>query len=310
MTIHVSSGGGGGGGGGSSKPRVCKDPKATNYESYGLHRQSLCEYSDITTEEDDTDTTEEPVVSSLDTKQCPHFTKYYKKGQRGGEIYKIQTFLKDQGLYNSTIDGIYGPITDRAIKAFQAKYPEEILKPWGLTKPTGWWFKTTRSKANELAGCGKENVIINYEIYDITATNKLEVNNRQLLMEQLKAQIKALQDEIKRRLALLNSQKQISLDTKQCPHFTKYYKKGQRGGEIYKIQTFLKDQGLYNSTIDGIYGPITDRAIKAFQAKYPEEILKPWGLTKPTGWWFKTTRAKANELAGCEKDSYTLDYRY
>ncbi len=89
--------------------------------------------------------------------QCPHFTTYFRKGDENqGELRKIQIFLKEQGFFNHPyITGFYGPITDKAIRDFQAAYADEILKPWGITEPTGFWFKTTRAKENELAGCAK-----------------------------------------------------------------------------------------------------------------------------------------------------------
>ena len=37
------------------------------------------------------------------------------------EIYDAQTILKDLGLYTSSVDGINGPGTNRAIKSFQSK---------------------------------------------------------------------------------------------------------------------------------------------------------------------------------------------
>ncbi len=100
------------------------------------------------------------IKTSLDPKQCPHFTKYYKQGESGGEIPKIQTFLKDQGLYYGAIDGYYSEELDRAVRAFQAKYADEILKPWNLSAPTGYWYKTTRKKANYLAGCAEGAVVL------------------------------------------------------------------------------------------------------------------------------------------------------
>ncbi len=106
------------------------------------------------------DTVTTTIRTSLDPKQCPHFTKYYKLGSSGGEVPKIQIFLKDQGLYRGPMNGIYNTQVDSAIRAFQARYADEILRPWKLTAPTGYWYKTTRKKANELAGCAEGAVVL------------------------------------------------------------------------------------------------------------------------------------------------------
>ena len=42
-----------------------------------------------------------------------------KIGSRGEEVRKIQTALRDRGYFNSSIDGIYGTITQKAVKRFQ-----------------------------------------------------------------------------------------------------------------------------------------------------------------------------------------------
>ena len=160
--------------------KVCKDLKALNYESRGMHQQSLCVYEvkqvlkqvekpvekpaktqDNQTKESEEKTTTPPKQtkteleekSNSSTKQYLCFTKYYEFGDEGGEIEKIQIFLKEQGFYDYYITGFFGKFTKQAIKDFQAKYPEEILKPWNLSEPNGRWYKTTKAKANELVGC-------------------------------------------------------------------------------------------------------------------------------------------------------------
>ena len=44
-----------------------------------------------------------------------------KKQNYSQDIYDAQTILKDLGLYTSTVDGINGPGTKRALKSFQNK---------------------------------------------------------------------------------------------------------------------------------------------------------------------------------------------
>ncbi|MEJ0001769.1 MAG: isopeptide-forming domain-containing fimbrial protein [bacterium] len=56
--------------------------------------------------------------------------------------------------------------------------------------------------------------------------------------------------------------------------------------------------GLMNSglVVDGVYGPKTEAAVKAFQLQYRADILDPWHITNPTGIFYKTTLAKAKNL--------------
>jgi hypothetical protein len=39
-----------------------------------------------------------------------------------------------------------------------------VLEPWGLSSPTGYWYKTTRKHANWLQGCYEE-VNVNGKIF-------------------------------------------------------------------------------------------------------------------------------------------------
>ncbi len=111
-------------------------------------------------DEETINTKPDVIKTSLDPKECPHFTKYLKVGDIDDEVRKIQIFLKDQGLYYGPINGVFGSDLKRAIEAFQARYADEILKPWGIDKPTGYWYKTTRKKANYLAGCAEGAVVL------------------------------------------------------------------------------------------------------------------------------------------------------
>ncbi|MFH2232009.1 MAG: DUF2341 domain-containing protein [Patescibacteria group bacterium] len=86
-----------------------------------------------------------------------------------------------------------------------------------------------------------------------------------------------------------------------CPYFTKYLNYGDKDREVFKVQQFLMEQELFFNEINGIFDYFTLNAVREFQVKYFNEILKPWGLTKSTGSWYITTIKKANELMECEK---------
>ncbi len=95
-----------------------------------------------------------PSVSS----SCPAFTQYLKKGARDGkngisEVSKVQEFLNRKFGLGLVIDGVFGKRTHRAVSDFQSTYFTNVLSPWGLIGPTGWWYQSTRSYANYLEGC-------------------------------------------------------------------------------------------------------------------------------------------------------------
>jgi len=70
--------------------------------------------------------------------------------------------------------------------------------------------------------------------------------------------------------------------------------------EVKKAQEFLNRELNIKLEVDGIFGRLTDTAVRNFQDKYPGEILFPWrNLKKSTGWWYITTSVHANWLVGC-----------
>jgi len=66
------------------------------------------------------------------------------------QVKKLQEFLNKKMGTNLPVTGFYGPMSLAAVKAFQAKYGDEILKPWGLSSPTGLVYLSTLKHINSL----------------------------------------------------------------------------------------------------------------------------------------------------------------
>jgi large repetitive protein len=71
-----------------------------------------------------------------------------KKNNSEAEVKLLQQFLNDNIEANLPITGMFGPMTDKAVRNFQSANAEEVLKPWGLNKPTGFVYKTTQRWIN------------------------------------------------------------------------------------------------------------------------------------------------------------------
>ncbi|MEN9921662.1 MAG: hypothetical protein RLZZ517_640 [Candidatus Parcubacteria bacterium] len=86
---------------------------------------------------------------------CPYFSGYYKFGESNPEIKRIKSFLN---LLNDfakldTNSSAYDLSTKKEITDFQTRYKDTVLKPWGITQATSYWYKTTKSSAEEILGC-------------------------------------------------------------------------------------------------------------------------------------------------------------
>lgn len=85
-----------------------------------------------------------------------YLNTYLKKGMKNEEVKKLQTFLNEHMGLSLPVTGIFGQLTFDAVSKFQAKYADEILKPWfekGLSNdmnPSGFAYKMTIYKINLL----------------------------------------------------------------------------------------------------------------------------------------------------------------
>ena len=77
---------------------------------------------------------------------------YMRRGYRNNneQVKILQALLNKYTGGNLVIDGLFGPLTEGGVNAFQIKYRENILIPWGLTSPTGIFYKTTLVQAKNL----------------------------------------------------------------------------------------------------------------------------------------------------------------
>ncbi len=66
------------------------------------------------------------------------------------QVKKLQTFLNKWMKSALPITGFYGSQTYNVALAFQAKYSDEILRPWGESKPTGIIYLSTLRQINNL----------------------------------------------------------------------------------------------------------------------------------------------------------------
>jgi hypothetical protein len=73
------------------------------------------------------------------------------------EVTKLQNFLNQYG-FPVPVSGFFGPLTHAAVSQFQEKYLSDVLTPWGISYSTGFVYKTTKYKINNLVCPGSESM--------------------------------------------------------------------------------------------------------------------------------------------------------
>lgn len=174
------------------------------------------------------------------------------------DVKIVEKFLNTYEGENLVVDGVYSFVDFQAVIRWQEKYSATILKPWGLTKGTGYVYLTSiaQMKRQQLINC------------DPTNTQFVKIPDTITVM---------------------------------CPYFTTYHNLGSTGPEVVKIQEFLNRELNTNLIIDGQYDYPTKNAVRDFQTKYRGDILSIWNLQYASGWWYKSTIKKANDLLGCRQ---------
>jgi len=82
-----------------------------------------------------------------------HITQYMRKGANNdpAEVSKLQSFLVEQeGFTNVQVNGIFDDTTDKAVRAFQERHSGIVLGPWAIQKGTGYVYRTTTKRINDL----------------------------------------------------------------------------------------------------------------------------------------------------------------
>jgi hypothetical protein len=89
----------------------------------------------------------EPFLPPVVTGVTSYFGVNLKYGDKGHEVSKLQTALKNLGFYGDKIDGVYGKMTKIAVLAFQVQY--KVCTP--LESVYGYYFgQKTRKALNSL----------------------------------------------------------------------------------------------------------------------------------------------------------------
>ena len=94
--------------------------------------------------------------------------------------------------------------------------------------------------------------------------------------------------------------------TTSCPYFTEYVKLGTVSLEVSKIKNYLNLLMGESLVVNNTFDKNLFEAIKKYQAVYGTEVLSPWGLKEPTGYWYKTTRYAANIIVNCKEKSFPV----
>ncbi len=95
----------------------------------------------------------------------------------------------------------------------------------------------------------------------------------------------------------------------ECPYFTQFNSttENNNSNEVLKTKILMSELGFYTGPLDEAWGTDMKTAMIKFQETFKATMLTPWGLTKGTGYKYKTTNRFLNNLVGCKLPAETLE---
>ncbi|MGB3636719.1 MAG: peptidoglycan-binding protein [Rivularia sp. (in: cyanobacteria)] len=216
-----------------------------------------------------------PLVLTISILSIASSALALQKGDRGPSVKNLQQDLQRAGFYQAPVTQVYDIKTEDAVRRFQKAASvsiDGIAGPATLQKLEGWRAAVTVN--TNRAGATKKPVV------------KTSQNNQQ------KPSVRVAANTTKRRNPNLLG-------------------KGDEGEAVKALQERLRVAGFYYGNSTGIYGPITEDAVKRFQRAYGLDVDGVVGaqtLTKlpPMGVGFGEEAPKSMTIAARRRNKEFL----
>ncbi len=187
---------------------------------------------------------------------------------RDQRVWRLQTLLGQAGFSPGTVDGIFGTLTDASVRDFQRAAAIEVD---GLVDEETW---------NELNRVVDEGIDLRPEIIARRGDRGLIVMEIQGLLAQAgfspgsidgifgsftEGAVRSFQSSKGLSVdGLVDGETFDALDESTSP--TIVVRRGDRGLVVIEVQSLLTDAGFSPGPVDGIFGSVTESAVRAFQS--------------------------------------------
>lgn len=212
--------------------------------------------------------------NSLGATPTPPNRPILKRDSRGAEVAELQAALKLLGYYTGTVDGVYGESTAIAVSLFQTAAG---LNADGITGTATWnrLFPpdalTTATTAPLLTSATTRTPTATAANFPIpTATKPLTPSSSPSSAAPIKSGSASPVSE---------TSAPVDSSSVELP----ILRIGMRGPAVVRLQERLQTAGFFRGSLDGIFGPETQAAVKAAQQSYS---LEADGVVGPATWRF------------------------
>jgi peptidoglycan hydrolase-like protein with peptidoglycan-binding domain len=225
-----------------------------------------------------------PLVLTISILSIASSALALQKGDRGPSVKNLQHDLKRAGFYQAPVTQVYDIKTEDAVKRFQKAASigvDGIAGPATLQKLEGWRAAVTVNTNSNRTNSNRTNS-------NRAVATKKPVASRTARNNGQKPLVRVAANTTKRRNPNLLA-------------------KGDEGEAVKALQERLRVAGFYYGNSTGIYGPITEDAVKRFQRAYGldvDGIVGAQTLTKlpPIGVGFGEEAPKSMTIAATRRN--------
>lgn len=205
-----------------------------------------------------------------------------QSGSRGTEVTELQATLKLLGFYDGTVDGVYGQSTIAAVSRFQQSAG---LSPDGVVGPATWnrlFPATPDLPPASFPGQTSNNSAPAASTNSVGGNSADAVDGFPLPSTSTPAATPPVESTPPQRPA--PSPTSPAAETRSAPADSAAFpvlKLGMTGPAVVGLQERLQTIGVFKGSVDGVFGPETQAAVKAAQSSFE---LEPDGVVGPATW--------------------------
>ena len=206
-----------------------------------------------------------------------------RRGDRGSYVLNLQNLLIALGYYSGAADGIFGPLTEQAVRNFQSA---NGLTVDGIVGPQTWAALDNTSGGQprptlRMGDRGSQVTRLQVKLIDL---GYLTGPADGIFGSQTDAAVRGFQRD--KGLTVdgivgVNTWNALDAAVVTPPGARPVLKEGDTGSDVTLLQEKLKIAGVFPGTVTGSFGPETTQAVQQFQRN---NNLVPDGIVGPLTW--------------------------
>ncbi|MFQ4146167.1 peptidoglycan-binding domain-containing protein [Chlorogloeopsis sp. ULAP02] len=200
-----------------------------------------------------------PLLVTLSTLSAVTSVLALERGDQGPSVRSLQQRLKNAGFYQAPITQVYDFDTEAAVRSFQKAVGLQVNGIAGSTtlqKLENWQKNTVKAQSKKTSTASTQ----------IKKVNNASTPSKKTSTVKTQSPVARTVNNQTQRVNTLNTS---TNNKRRSPNLLQ---KGDEGEQVRILQERLRVAGFYFGQSTGIFGPITEEAVKRFQVAYKLDV--------------------------------------